>query len=88
MEKRKKGEKERRERAGRRQEEEERRAEHGHYILTDTEDVKVEALVDALVYQLVRETVKPHVTRQTKFTPLLTLAQKHTKIPFSRPRSN
>ena len=54
-----------------------RKAEHGHDILTDTEDIKVEALVDALVYQLVWETVKPHVTRQTKFTPLLTLAQKH-----------
>ena len=42
--------------------------------LTDTEDVKVESLVDALVHQLVWEAVKPHMTRQTKFTPLLTLA--------------
>lgn len=42
--------------------------------LTDTEDVKVEALVDALVHQLVWEAVKPHMTRQTKFTSLLTLA--------------
>ena len=43
-------------------------------LLTDTEDVKVESLVDALVHQLVWEAVKPHMTRQTKFTPLLTLA--------------
>ncbi len=49
---------------------------HTHTLLTNTQDVKVKALIDTLVDQLVGQTVEADMPRETKVSAITTLGRR------------